>query len=60
MKTDRELLVEANNLIRSFYQIAKREGRNTNWSVLKDSIERILNEQHSALMKPSKIKFLKK
>lgn len=40
--------VEANQLLRSAYQIAKRKGVDTNWSTLQLSIERELLKQNNA------------
>lgn len=32
------MLTSSNNLLRSVYQIAKREGKNTNWKALEKSL----------------------
>lgn len=49
MKTDTELLKDANELIRSFYQVTARSGKETNWDALMKRIETILEEQHLRL-----------
>lgn len=46
MKTEKELIEEANGLIRSFNSIVKRRGVNTNWDAIDRKIKRILLEQH--------------
>ena len=49
MKTDRDLLIEANELLRSAYSIAKRKGLTTNWEAFESQLKSILNEQHKRL-----------
>ena len=49
MKTDRELLLDANSIIRSFNSVIDRQGKLTNWEGLKIQVSRILKEQHSFL-----------
>ena len=46
MKNDKELLKEANGIIRSFYSVIKRKGETTNWNALQLQVKRILKEQH--------------
>ena len=46
MKTEREMLKEANELIRSFNSVIEREGKDVNWNGLKQRVSRILQEQH--------------
>lgn len=48
-KTDRELLIEANNIIRSFHSVIERKGATTNWEGLEITVNRILKEQHKVL-----------
>ena len=45
-KNVRELLKEANGIIRSFYSVIKRKGETTNWNALQLQVKRILDEQH--------------
>lgn len=45
-KSEKELIEEANSIIRSFKCIAERKGVNTNWIALQKNINTILNEQH--------------
>ena len=47
-----KILTEANELLRSAYQIAKREGESTNWEAWINQLKSGLNDQH-ALMHPS-------
>lgn len=49
MKTDRELLKEANELIRSFNSVINRKGEQTNWEALGNKTNKILEEQHQVL-----------
>lgn len=49
MKSDRELLKEANELIRSFKSIVNREGKETNWDAIGIKTNKILAEQHKVL-----------
>lgn len=49
MKTDRDMLFEANQVLRSAYSIAKRKGATTNWKAFENSLESILKEQHKRL-----------
>lgn len=48
-KTDRELLKDANEIIRSFHSIIERKGATTNWEGLEITVNRILKEQHKVL-----------
>jgi hypothetical protein len=45
-KSDKELLIEANSIIRSFYSIIERKGLTTNWNVIEKKVKEILKEQH--------------
>jgi len=49
MKNEKELLKEANDIIRSFKYVIDRQGFNTNWNGLEIQTERILKEQHKYL-----------
>ena len=46
MKAD---LTEANELLRSAYAIAEREGDDTNWKAFKNSLEQLLLKQSLVL-----------
>ena len=45
-KSEKELLIEANGIIRSFYSIAQRKGSITNWEAFENRVSQILKEQH--------------
>jgi hypothetical protein len=49
MKTDRELLKEANELIRSFNSVCERSGMDTHWIALHARVRTVLKEQHEVL-----------
>ena len=49
MKTDRELLKEANDLLRSFNSVCERQGTNTHWVALHARVRVVLKEQHEVL-----------
>ena len=51
MKTDRQLLREANELLRSAKQIANRRGEKTNWDSFNMQVKKALKEQHEKLYK---------
>ena len=42
----RELLVDANGLLRSAHEVAKRKGAETHWRSFKYRVKNILAEQH--------------
>ena len=46
MKTETELLKEANELIRSVHAVCDRKGDKTNWDALSMQVRRVLAEQH--------------
>lgn len=48
-KSEKQLLIEANTIIRSFYSIIERHGNNTNWEIFAHRVEEILEEQHEYL-----------
>jgi len=48
-KTERELLIEANDIIRSFHSVIERKGATINWEGLEIIVNRILKEQHKVL-----------
>lgn len=45
MKTTEELLIEANDLLRSCNAIIERQGKNTNWDGIHKKIKAALKEQ---------------
>lgn len=49
MNTELGLLKRANDLLRSCYAVASREGKTTNWEGLKSQIDKALREQHESL-----------
>lgn len=48
-KTEKELLLDSNSIIRSFYYIIQRKGLATNWEALSSRVEEILKEQQEYL-----------
>lgn len=48
-KTDRELLFEANEIIRSMNSVIERKGAATNWEAFEKKVKGILKEQHKVL-----------
>lgn len=46
MKTEKQLIREANDIIRSFNSVIERKGEQTNWEALDKQVKRILKEQH--------------
>jgi hypothetical protein len=46
-KTERELLIESNELLRSCYSVIERRGINTNWEGIDHKVEELLKELHS-------------
>ena len=55
MKTDRELLKDANELIRSLNSVIERKGAETNWDGLESTTKAILAEQHKVLYPPERL-----
>ena len=49
MKTDRELLKEANEILRSCNSVIERKGAQTNWDALEKRVKQVLNEQRKVL-----------
>ena len=45
-KTERELLIEANGILRSCYSVIERKGDSTNWDALEKRVSQILKEEH--------------
>ena len=45
-KSERELLIEANELLRSCYSVIERRGMNTNWEGIDHKVEELLKELH--------------
>ena len=48
-KTDRELLIEANDMLRSCYSVIERRGLSTNWEPLDHKVYEMLKEHHKIL-----------
>ena len=44
-----KLIKDANEIIRSFYAVIEREGKDTNWEALKNKAKGILKEQHDCI-----------
>lgn len=49
MKTELELLKEANDLLRSINSIIERRGASTNWLSIEKQVKQALTEQHEVL-----------
>jgi len=47
MKKIEKLLLESNDALRSAYQVAKRDGKETNWPAFKNMLSGVLDRQHS-------------
>lgn len=45
-KSEKELLIEANGILRSLYSVIERKGDSTNWEPLKKRVLEILKDQH--------------
>lgn len=45
-KSEKELLIEANGILRSLYSVIKRKGDSTNWEPLERKLLGILKDQH--------------
>lgn len=45
-KSEKELIIEANSIIRSFYSIVSRKGVNTNWELYEKALNKVLKNQH--------------
>jgi hypothetical protein len=54
MKSNLQLLIEANSVLRSCYQVAARGGKDTSWPGLTTKIETALNEQHKRIYNGTK------
>lgn len=51
MKTEKQLLSEANDILRSLYGVIKSKGQeNYNWEALESKVKAILGEQHEYLL----------
>ena len=48
-KSEKQLIEEANDIIRSFLYVIERKGFNTNWDGLSEKTKKILKEQHKYL-----------
>jgi hypothetical protein len=51
-KSQQELLIEANSMLRSAYAIAERDGENTNWEAFRARCMEVLVIQHEVLQGP--------
>lgn len=45
-KTEKELIIEANSMLRSLYSVVARKVDSTNWDGLEKKLSDILKEQH--------------
>lgn len=45
-KSEKELLIEANGILRSLYSVVQRKGDATNWEPLERRVLEILKDQH--------------
>lgn len=45
-KSEKELLIEANGILRSLYSVIERKGDSTNWEPLERRVLEILKNQH--------------
>jgi hypothetical protein len=45
-KTEKQLLIEANGILRSLYSVVSRKGESTNWEPLEKRLSEILKDQH--------------
>jgi hypothetical protein len=45
-KSEKELLIEANGILRSCYSVIERKGDATNWDSLEKRVSKILKEQY--------------
>lgn len=50
MKSEKELISDANDILRSLYHVVITKGDNTNWAALEAKIKNILGEQHEYLI----------
>jgi hypothetical protein len=54
-----EMLLEANERLRSAYSVAERKGKDTNWEAYQNNLKQILDSQH-LILKPIREKNYKK
>jgi hypothetical protein len=47
MKEEEILIIEANEILRSLYQVITRKGEDTNWEALEQKVKDILTVQHT-------------
>ena len=62
-KSEKELIIEANGILRSVYSVIERKGSTTNWESLKKCVSHALKEQHEYMfptVKQIRIKKLNK
>jgi len=45
-KSEKELLIESNGILRSFYSIIQRKGSSTDWEAFEKRVSQILKDQH--------------
>lgn len=45
-KSEKQLLIEANGILRSLYSVVARKGDSTNWEPLEKKLSEILKDQH--------------
>lgn len=50
MKSEKELISDANDILRSLYHVVVTKGDRTNWSALEAKTKIILGEQHEYLI----------
>ena len=50
-------LKDANDLCRAAYQIAKRDGKNTNWKSFRDCLSESLDRQHRVMHPKNNLSF---
>lgn len=50
MKSELELLKEANGLMRSMHSIISRKGKKVNWEAIEKQVNKALDEQHKLLV----------
>lgn len=45
-KTEKQLIIEANSMLRSLYSVVARKGDSTHWDALEKKLSDILKDQH--------------
>jgi hypothetical protein len=46
MKTEKELIEQANEILRSCNSVIERQGKDTNWKYLEIRVKEVLKDQH--------------